>query len=1031
MPGPDQTIDRDEVTDFLTEKLISNMLSGGEGSLLALRAAGMSALECEQSMQDYLKSLYSEMTGEDLKLGWGIENGIKIIVKSGLELINEKLAAHLQKLSVEYSQYLMEIEKFDDFNKRYASALARHNQEKINFFTEKFTKSTETKPLSETLVEMLKSNSHGLALPNTLIEMMHGDSVLAGIAREVLERGKVEISDLPTLLGNKKFCKKLNSSWEPSYVSSMIQKNMQENKLFLGNMSITDKELVQLIKGNDALREIANRIVDMNQSGILPYQLHMIVNNAAFQKEIAKQKATLKAKVRVMEQVEPSSSLLYSKTIEVMDEIASFFNISKAYFFRSELETRIKSVVDNSITSKILTTSNQSEIASFVVKGRLSRTLSGKRAVIPVEEVGVTAKKESGFSSGYISVSKAGEMFMVKRAVRALPVGNEAESGYKQVEVKGLVREVLFAPFYYLSMGGKLAPKIATVSLDKTDKDYVSMTSEFLANFETMDDYLKDANDYATKQSKLVDVVNKEVYFAAVLAGAEEDLNLGNLGIVKIMRDGKEINSFAKIDHGNSGINFFTDANKMFQQMVTNYRKIAEVSTYKTQTETGLFTLDLNKLIDAIDKDILLMQIKMETFIDGGIALLNSGKEKLDVRGVLFDGMESAGDLEAVRQHFQSKFKTHIAQLEQYSAILKSIRSVSKEADLEGKWLTDICLVKNFDIISHLKEKNAKIAGLDPIHFAIKNNIKVKTLDPMDYAITNGIPFDQFDLIGHVKDNAKALVKNLKMNQIEVLFVRMTEQDKAKNPLESSKLFNDAKKILDGAVRESLANQDIIVSLEEKGITILGLPPIHYAIKNHIKVKGLDPMDYAIRNDIPFDQFDLIGHVQDNAQALAQNLKMQQIAMLVKKMTEQDKIKNRFVASELFEKAKENLDDAVKRFIAEKINNGNKIEDENPLVYAIQNRYPLDKCNVISHVKDNAKELAKKLTKDEIKKVLDVMQKQSKREVSTSDSSKRSFVSKVAGTELLKADKALRDASQEAGKGRLSRGSSMGFGRGR
>lgn len=243
--------------------------------------------------------------------------------------------------------------------------------------------------------------------------------------------------------------------------------------------------------------------------------------------------------------------------------------------------------------------------------------------------------KPSGVADGYVAKRNSDDhLFMMKKAMKEemvpeikTPLGEEKIRS-KDFDSMNLVNEfVTGGIFRDPRVLGNRAPIIELV--ESSTPGLINLRSKFLPDFQTVSEFTgANPPGIGLQADKLKDVKGAEKYFAAALFGGEYDIHAGNVGVIKAKDDqGKDIMVFAKIDHGWSASQFFSDHKKMLK----NLANALKVYHY---TDIGKLNLKLDKFKEAVDEITKISDQEIETMIKSRVYQLK--KAGMDIKDLEF-----------------------------------------------------------------------------------------------------------------------------------------------------------------------------------------------------------------------------------------------------------------------------------------------------------------------------------------------------------------------------------------------------------
>jgi len=269
--------------------------------------------------------------------------------------------------------------------------------------------------------------------------------------------------------------------------------------------------------------------------------------------------------------------------------------------------------------------------------------------------------------------------------------------------------EYITAPLYTRWLYDR-APVIAGTKDAKA-----ALRSKFLPGFK---------NFSACSPQEIKQATGAEKVFAAILFGAENDPNTGNIGLITIKDvNGNDQRVFAKIDHGWSAAKFFTKPEKALEYLANIFNK------YNYQGKIILNVTQLKEAIDAMttitDEEIdNIIEIRTQELVTMGAYLgkLPITDNENTKPNSSYNNSSSPSKQEFVSQ-LQDSFKKQKQAMIQLSANLDIVAKISgpgiDDVWRNGQWLQDI---KGNDPIAWAVVNGKQIEGQDPIAWAVTNN---------------------------------------------------------------------------------------------------------------------------------------------------------------------------------------------------------------------------------------------------------------------------------------------------------------------
>lgn len=299
--------------------------------------------------------------------------------------------------------------------------------------------------------------------------------------------------------------------------------------------------------------------------------------------------------------------------------------------------------------------------------------------------------KPSGLSSGCIVRKHSDDyLFLVKDTVPLTkPTAGQKVLGnlgfYFVNEFSGavsLINEFVTGPLYKRILYNR-APIIALVESGHPCSMHVR--SRFLNHFKTAYEVMGvDTCKY--QPTRLKDAQGAEKLFVAMLFVGENDgMNLKNFGVMEVNDEaGKTIKVFAKIDHGESGIRFFSKINEMMGRLVQVCHH------YQLGCQ---FVFAISKFKEAVDEVLKITDKELETLIMARVHELK--RMNVDVKGLSFGTWVepvSFTDVRELEQYYTKKYIVHkktFTNLNKLLSIIEKVAPTSPEWQ-NGQWLTAI-----------------------------------------------------------------------------------------------------------------------------------------------------------------------------------------------------------------------------------------------------------------------------------------------------------------------------------------------------
>ena len=331
-------------------------------------------------------------------------------------------------------------------------------------------------------------------------------------------------------------------------------------------------------------------------------------------------------------------------------------------------------------------------------------------------------KKSSGVAKGYVAVKQtdiSGLLFMIKTAKKFSTKDRASDYGDMM-----FVNEFITALLYKRTLYDR-TPIIEGVT--STTSEQIAFRSKFLHDFQTLSQFTGgNEGTIGDLVSKLEQVEGAEKVFAAILAWGEHDIHAANLGVMKV-KDASQQDKWilAKIDHGFSAAEFFTDPN-----IVLKYFADA-LSTYGYNKH---IPLNIDKFKASLDEIASISDEEIETLIKARVAKLKS--MGLNITGFYqyywkdrpFQLSQDAArkiefsNFQELENYYIDNYKAQMDTMREVSQKLsflaKIINSIPKEDERikwqNGGWVND-------DFLN------------DPLAWAEKNRLKIDNIEPRQW----------------------------------------------------------------------------------------------------------------------------------------------------------------------------------------------------------------------------------------------------------------------------------------------------------
>ena len=236
----------------------------------------------------------------------------------------------------------------------------------------------------------------------------------------------------------------------------------------------------------------------------------------------------------------------------------------------------------------------------------------GRKATAKEDDFIQVGVKPSGTSQGYIA-TKDKLQYLIKK------VANPQQANTNDYCAMGAVHELIMAPLYKMLMYGR-APYVASVKTSSAK--VVALASEFLpGSFQTVAQYTASPSpsEIGPGYAKLLQAQDAEKLIATMLMLGEYDVNSGNIGIMHEQQDGVDKLVFAKIDHGWSAMQFFTDPEialqNLRQMFEIYYKHYYDEKKKKHQCEHYLIPINIAKFKEHIAQICLIDQEAISEFL--------------------------------------------------------------------------------------------------------------------------------------------------------------------------------------------------------------------------------------------------------------------------------------------------------------------------------------------------------------------------------------------------------------------------------
>ncbi len=573
-----------------------------------------------------------------------------------------------------------------------------------------------------------------------------------------------------------------------------------------------------------------------------------------------------------------------------------------------------KSIIDN---SKHILPTKEAQLRLLIVssgifqigavRDKLVEKLSGKperteaeRAIgklhkdrLPDTQVKFTDRSEkgAGVSEGY-KAKRDGETFMLK-STRKKPRwagradGTQIDERDLSFDSVNFFNEFLMSPLYE-RMLYKRTPIIAGV--EASDFKQILLRSKSLNEFQTASEYTggRSPNAFGTTRN-LTDVAGAGKLMAALLAGGEFDIHAGNFGVMIEWdeKTGKTTKVFAKIDHGWSATQLFTNGDAMwenFDNACTNYNYKANIN------------IDIAEFRESLDQILMITPTELEDYIKSRMYELK--KMGFDPKGLGFmewtddlahnyeaskPKMIKYDDLSKVEESYIKRFKDHWKALSQFRDMLIAVEKMTTVKGKEpcsgwakGKWIKKL---NGMNPVTYAAINGYKIDGKDPIAYghenglirdnllvyAAKNRLKIDGKDPIAYghenglirenllvyAAKNGLKIDDKDPIIYGHQNGQkidgldprewAINNRVKINGKDPIVYTEQTGFKFKGMYALEYAINN---------KVAINGKDAIIYAHENGLKFKSREPIEYAVLNGLNINDRNPVDYAIEKKI-------------------------------------------------------------------------------------------------------------------------------------------------------------------------------------
>lgn len=378
-----------------------------------------------------------------------------------------------------------------------------------------------------------------------------------------------------------------------------------------------------------------------------------------------------------------------------------------------------------------------------------------------------TGNKTSGLSAGYRAVRQA-ETFMLKVAALVPDFNKQRyDTRNERRDSISFFNEFVMSPLYE-RMLYKRTPIIAGVEADAQGE--VLLRSKFLKSFSTASQYTGGKESHLFGRSSLKDVSGAGKLMSALLAGGEQDMHAGNIGVMWEWdgRVGENKRVFSKIDHGWSATMLFTNGESMWQ----SFNKACDTYEYKDNVD-----IDITEFRESLDQILMITPDEIEGYLKARIYELR--KMGFDPTGLqfrlwtddihrdyiaypasLFEYDEKAeGDFMAqLEKHYIERFRQHWEALSQYRDLVVAAEKITKPLQpgddpekpgekpesgwVEGQWIKSI---KGQNPILYALDNRLIIDGVDPMEYAVSHGIKISGMSPIEYGVKHNILKDHID----------------------------------------------------------------------------------------------------------------------------------------------------------------------------------------------------------------------------------------------------------------------------------------------
>lgn len=472
---------------------------------------------------------------------------------------------------------------------------------------------------------------------------------------------------------------------------------------------------------------------------------------------------------------------------------------------------------------------NELELQKKIFDSKMEQIL--KRRIMQEEGAFQTkATKSSGSTKGYIA-EKDGASYLIKFNK------NPSSQNTRDYCAMGIVNELIMSPLYKAFMYGR-TPYIMPVR--PTQSDNIALASEFLpGNFQTLSEYTssKTTNMLGPDYEKLkkLNVQGVEKLFATMLMLGEFDVHARNIGVMNETQNGVDVPVFAKIDHGWSATQFFTNAEtalKNFKQIFEIYYKSFTKNEDEIESKNYLISININKFKEHINQICLIDQEEIDNLLEASWHALN--KSKINIENLMM--LEWQDD-----------------QLHSYNK--DSLPPATIYDNFGG---CPYYLVDKDELIDEKTYKEAYIF----IYENSSNSLKYRYIKNGKAVFNSSIKVNE-EVIEKLKDN---MTKNglLSSSDIKILQAQPGFERKDKDLMEHlSKKFGQQMHVME----EIKGYLDIICKIsnndQEKWnngewLQACQKNPIIWAMENNRKIDSIDPSEWIINNIVSSKQINKV-----------------------------------------------------------------------------------------------------------------------------------------------------------------------------